>query len=73
MNVGETYLECGTLRLTVNPQEDNGNLRRAAQRIRWLPGVLAVEGESGELEIQFRGSSDDCLRQIHRVLARTSE
>lgn len=69
MNVGETYSECGRLHLAVNPQGDHSGLRRAAQRIRWLPGVLAVADGNGELEILFRAPADELLRQIHQTLA----
>ena len=69
MNAGESYPECGRLHLAVNPQGDHSSLNRAAQKIRWLPGVLAVADGDGELDVMFRGSPDGLLRRIHQALA----
>lgn len=59
----------GRLRLTGRSRDDVAGLRRAAQRIRWLPGVLAVADGNGELEVLFRAPAGELLRQIHQTLA----
>ncbi|MBM3861683.1 MAG: hypothetical protein FJ395_18830 [Verrucomicrobia bacterium] len=69
MNAIESYPESGIIHLAVNPREDHGGLRRAAQHIRWLPGVVAVADGNGDLEITFHGPADDLLRRIHEALA----
>jgi hypothetical protein len=69
MNVGESFPECGRLHLAINPQGDRGGLHRAAQKIRWLPGVLDVADNNGELEVVFHAPATGLLRQIHHALA----
>ena len=70
MNVSETFFECGTLHVAVNTSEERGGLQRAAQRIRWLPDVLAVADDKGELEVVFRAPGEGLLRRIHQTLQR---
>jgi hypothetical protein len=65
----ETESPMGTLRLTGRSRDDVAGLRRAAQQIRWLPGVLAVADGNGEIEVLFRAPAEELLRQIHQTLA----
>jgi len=69
MNTMEIACPSGTLRLATRSLADAMVLRRAAQRIRWLPGVLTVAEDSGELEVVFRGAADELVRRIHQALA----
>jgi len=64
-----TMPSVGTLRLTARTPEDAAGLRRAAERIRWLPDVLAVATCDGELQIVFRAPAEGLLRQVHRTLS----
>ena len=68
MHAVESTSELGILSLTADSREDTASLRSAVQRIRWLPGVLAVENAGGELQVVFREPSDGLLRRIHQAM-----
>jgi hypothetical protein len=69
MNRSELLSGSGTLRIALNRCENHRVLSRAAQRIRWLPGVLSVAVSNGELEVVFCSPAEQMVRQIHHAQA----
>ncbi|MCX7885906.1 MAG: hypothetical protein N3B01_01425 [Verrucomicrobiae bacterium] len=69
MSAIEASPGCGIIRVATYRWDDTARLRRAAQRIRWLPGVLAVDNCDGELQIRYRAPAEDLLRRIHKALS----
>lgn len=73
MKSAEPQSGSGIIRMVFQRWNDGTRLRQAAQRLLWLPGVLAVRNGNGELEIVYRAPAEDVLRQIHHALAAVVE